>query len=175
MQRHIELASGNRDLDEIPCPEPGCHAFLSFEQMQSYAPAEVFERYDAALRQSALDAADDYCKCSNPACAAGGFYDPGDSYIICICGAQTCVTCRTAGHPGLTHEENTERIRVSEELAEQASLDEIKSAEYLKTSTKACPKCGQPIVKHNGCDHMTCRSRDGRQGEWNFRLARFGI
>ncbi|KPI42478.1 E3 ubiquitin-protein ligase RNF14 [Cyphellophora attinorum] len=163
MQRHITSESTSRALDEITCPEPNCRALLSFGQMQEYASAEVFERYDSVLCQNALSGTEDYCKCSNPVCDGGGFFGPQDSFITCVCGAQTCVTCHTAGHPGLTHDESKDRTREAEEEEQKRieSLNEAQSAMYVTSNTKACPKCAAPIERSAGCDHMTCRSKNG--------------
>jgi hypothetical protein len=174
MQRHITSESTSRALDEITCPEPNCHALLSFGQMQGYASAELFERYDSVLCHNALSGTEDYCKCSNPVCEAGGFFGAQDSFITCVCGAQTCVTCHTAGHPGLTHDENKGKIReaADEEQKRIESHNEAESAMYVTSNTKACPKCAAPIERSYGCDHMTCRSKNGPDGKSDLQPAR---
>lgn len=168
MQAHIQAISSSHALDELPCPEVGCGAVLSYAQMRAYAPLDLFGRFDSLLNEKALASAEDFVACSNPTCGLGGIYDAGSTYIICACAARTCVTCKTAWHPSLTHEANMEEIRQAEARAEYDRLhgdDQKKTEKYLKTRTKACPKCGQPISKNLGCDHMTCRSRGGKNGK----------
>lgn len=36
--------------------------------------------------------------------------------------------------------------------------DAVKTADYIKKTTKPCPKCGERISKINGCDQMWCTS-----------------
>ena len=36
--------------------------------------------------------------------------------------------------------------------------DAVKTADYIKNTTKPCPKCGERISKINGCDQMWCTS-----------------
>lgn len=171
MQTHIQVLSASHALDEIPCPEHGCTTVLAYSQMRASAPAEIFDRFDKSLNQKALAAMEGFLACSNTACSQSGLYDAGSSYIICVCGTNTCVTCHTAWHPGLSHEENIEEIQRAEARKEADRLhgkDEEKSAKYLKNRTKACPKCGQPIVKNLGCNHMTCKSRSGKNGKHKY-------
>ena len=162
---YIQSVSVSTALDAIPCPEVSCNAFLSYYQMKNHAAPDSFQRYDAKLRQDFLASSNDYTKCARPDCLDGGFFDGDDSYIICPCGANTCIACKTIWHPGVTHQENLEAIRVAEEQRErdqQSSLHEIATKKYIKARAKICPKCSSPIVKNKGCDHMTCKSRTGK-------------
>jgi len=37
--------------------------------------------------------------------------------------------------------------------------DLLANALWLSANTKECPKCGTPIEKNSGCNHMICGKR----------------
>ena len=48
----------------------------------------------------------------------------------------------------------------SMKTTENVIIDESEkeSEKWIKSNTKPCPKCLTPIIRNNGCNHMTCRT-----------------
>ena len=70
------------------------------------------------------------------------------------CGRKSCYTHGTEWHEGLTCAEMDNKVA-------KLRGKEIRANEkYIAKKTKPCPnkKCGKPIQKRGGCQHMTCKS-----------------
>jgi hypothetical protein len=163
LQQHIKASASTQTWGNIRCPHASCKAVLSFNDMQSFAPLEVFARYDVYINRKGLEALSDYVPCANVQCGSGGIVDSAaDSFATCSsCGVQTCVACKTRYHPGLTHGENMAALTEAEQGTERAQErveEEAASQTFVNKRTKPCPnqECGVRIQKTSGCNHMTC-------------------
>lgn len=147
---YITSQSETFALDAIPCPEAACPGFLSYQVMQENASGTLFERYQNTINSRAITSASDYLECSNTACPAGGIVEESTmTYMVCnACSTSTCLSCKTAWHPGISHKKNQAAI------AKLVKQDQ-RTNKYLLKHTKPCPQCGVAISKNNGCDHMT--------------------
>ena len=67
------------------------------------------------------------------------------AYKCEVCKLHSCPRCLTVLG------ENKDKDHVCNE-------DDVKTADYIKSTTKPCPKCGERISKINGCDQMWCTS-----------------
>lgn len=83
------------------------------------------------------------------------------------CGALQCWSCsESAPHPGMPCG-LVSRWQSQGGTLLAPRVDESEDA--ILRLTKACPRCGVRVQKNEGCQHMTCRTRDGRAGcgyEW---------
>eukprot|EP01028_Stygiella_incarcerata_P012009 TRINITY_DN7208_c1_g1_i1.p1 TRINITY_DN7208_c1_g1~~TRINITY_DN7208_c1_g1_i1.p1 ORF type:complete len:465 (+),score=122.11 TRINITY_DN7208_c1_g1_i1:323-1717(+) len=70
--------------------------------------------------------------------------------VKCICGEKFCFRCGEHTHQPAT----CGMMKLWKELT--ADEGNIANAKWLKVNTKACPGCGYPIEKNQGCLHMTC-------------------
>ena len=164
-QQHITASIMSRSWENIACPHDSCTAMLCFDDMQLFAPPEIFARYDKYINKKGLAALNDYVECSNVQCDSGGIIDSvAHSFATCsLCGTQTCVTCKTQYHPGLTHAENLAVLREAEDAssrrAQERQEEEAASETFVAKRTKTCPNlvCGFRIQKISGCNHMTCK------------------
>jgi hypothetical protein len=78
------------------------------------------------------------CPCPGEDC--NGFLNT--KFNCSLCGTKVCPTCRVILGEGDEDHECKE--------------DDVKTAEFISTTTKPCPKCGTRIHKPGGCDHMFC-------------------
>lgn len=155
---YITSQSETFALDAIPCPEIACGGLLSYQMMQENASILLFERYETVVNSRAITSAADYLECSNPACPSGGIIDESSmTYMVCDgCQTSTCLTCRTAWHPGMSHEDNQAAVRAAKAPgSDQQAQQDRRTTQYLRRLTKPCPQCGVAISKNLGCDHMT--------------------
>ena len=67
------------------------------------------------------------------------------AYKCGVCKLNSCPRCL------VVLGENKDQEHVCDE-------DAVKTADYIKSTTKPCPKCGERISKINGCDQMWCTS-----------------
>lgn len=114
---HIKSQVGSSTLDDIKCPEPECTATLTASQMHQYAPATLLTRYTDALFSQYLEQNPEYFRCSNSACNSGQIIDMEytSTYMSCPdCKTQTCITCDTAWHPNVSHDDNLANIKQAE-------------------------------------------------------------
>ena len=65
------------------------------------------------------------------------------SYKCGVCQDYCCSKCLTILGP-------------DKNIAHTCNENDVANAEYIKNTTKACPKCGQRIHKISGCDQMWC-------------------
>lgn len=164
-EQHIIASVDNSPLDQIPCPEPGCTASLSYEQMRLRAPLRIFHRYSVYINETALVRMPGYLECSSATCENAFIVGPAEQprpHIRCsLCRQRTCVTCRTPWHPGLSHQENMENLQRQEEqrAAARRADQDVQSEELVQRISKICPNevCGARIQRNGGCDHMTCQ------------------
>jgi IBR domain, a half RING-finger domain len=161
-EQHIVSETDTKAWDAITCPHYKCGVMLSHEDMQRFAPTDIFRRYDRYKTNQALQGVPGYRRCAHEGCGSGGFVEgEGATYMKCThCQRHTCLGCNLIQHYGQTCEE----YRTWHAGAERAHAKELKraeeeSAQYLSRNAKTCPNgvCGARIQKATGCDHMTCR------------------
>lgn len=69
--------------------------------------------------------------------------------VECECGFETCLLCSNEKHmPAIC---DIRRIWEIKSNAESENLT------WIIANTKGCPKCGKPIEKNQGCNHMHCQ------------------
>ena len=103
---------------------------------------------------------------------------PVDNSDLCICpecSFSFCAACQESYHPGVecvSSEAREEYLKSRERLlseqggstsslssklaAARAKLEEFKSLDTIRKTSKSCPSCGAAISKTEGCNHMKC-------------------
>lgn len=92
--------------------------------------------------------------CPCPAEECNGFLNT--KYKCTLCETDVCPTCRVILVEGEEHE---------------CKEDDVKTVEFIKSSTKPCPKCGTRIHRPGGCDHMFC-TKPGCATSFSWRSGR---
>jgi hypothetical protein len=94
--------------------------------------------------------------CLGPNCGAGQTHkiDEDGPMMTCdSCNFQTCASHKLPWHPGMTcHEFDCDESQIERLEQEEAT------AKVLAGTSRVCPDCGQGVQKHDGCDHLTCKS-----------------
>jgi E3 ubiquitin-protein ligase RNF144 len=145
----------------VRCPDASCDAALDPELCRGALPADVFERWCAALCEALfLGARRTYCPF--PDCSEMMVVDDecgGDGSVVTqsVCqGCQRlfCARCLVPWHNGVTCDE-FQRLDVGERGREDLLL----LAAARDGKWKRCPRCRFYVELAQGCLHITCRSK----------------
>jgi IBR domain, a half RING-finger domain len=104
--QHIRVQLETRTWRQLTCPE--CPAPMAYADVQRFATAEIFQRYDALAMRDGITTDAQFRWCPAPNCESGQIHNEGaDAPIItCVaCGARSCFTHQRLWHEGLTCEE----------------------------------------------------------------------
>jgi len=154
LQTWIESELASKGWDHITCME--CSAKMHHNDVQRAAAPGTFVRFDTLSTRAALGAMDDFIWCIGPGCTSGQCHPAGADapiFYCNACGFRHCIVHKVKWHDGETCQEYDYRKdggkrREAEEKASEAAVGRMSK----------CPKCGSPIEKKSGCDHMTCES-----------------
>lgn len=135
----------------LRCPEPGCKAAVGFDMVGRLATADQRDKYMKYLYRSYIERNPNRKWCPAPGCDRAVELDGDgcDSYDVdCECSHRFCWSCGEERHRPV------ECKTVVEWLKKNSS--EAENTNWILDYTKACPKCGRPIEKNKGCNHMSC-------------------
>jgi len=111
----------------------------------------VLEDNEAHLLRTRVSEASAKSKMHCPSCSKFFNLDLIDasfaSELLCSCGTELCVECKTKSHPGTSCDEN---------LAAHARQDEEFLSMARDRGWKQCPSCASMIELRSGCNHLTC-------------------
>lgn len=147
-------------LATLICPDLGCRRVLEYSDVVKRIQDNkaCLDHYNALIAQIDLEKQPNFVWCMNPSCDRGQIHREGAAVPVLICEycrARSCFRHRVPWHSGLTCEQYTGLTKYKQE--NQAS------EEYIAKHAKRCPNpsCRRPILKIDGCDHMTCRRPGG--------------
>ena len=104
--QHIRVQLDTRTWGQLSCPE--CPSPMTYADVQRFAAADTFQRYDALAMRDGIATDAQFRWCPAPGCGSGQIHNEGaDAPIItCVdCGARSCFTHQRLWHEGLTCEE----------------------------------------------------------------------
>jgi IBR domain, a half RING-finger domain len=169
-EQHIAAQVDSKTWDAITCPHAYCNAILGHHDMQRFAPAEVYSRYDSFQTNQDLKNMPGYRPCAHEGCGSGAVVEPDTTatYMTCHdCKRNTCLNCNHIYHDNQTCDEYRASLAnargLDKERRARAKLlkrFQERSEKYLDKNAKTCPNaaCGVKIQKTQGCDHMICKS-----------------
>jgi E3 ubiquitin-protein ligase RNF144 len=142
----------------VRCPDASCAAALDPELCRAALPADVFERWCAALCE-AMFLGERRTYCPFPDCSELMVADECDaegSVTQCecqVCRRLFCARCGVAPwHLGLTCDEYG---RLGEDDRGREDMMLLQMAAGMQW--QRCPSCRFIVEKTDGCRHMTCR------------------
>ncbi|KAG6402205.1 hypothetical protein SASPL_139080 [Salvia splendens] len=146
----------------LRCPESGCGAAVTFEMVERFAPGLKIRKYRRHLRRSYVELNPNRKWCPAAGCNLAIEFEFDGSTIhevVCACSHTFCFLCTAESHRPVS-------CKVAAEWLEM-NKSEAKSAKWIVSNTKPCPKCHRPIQKNYGCDLMTCAAPCGFNFCWN--------
>ncbi|PVF95643.1 hypothetical protein CPB86DRAFT_787878 [Serendipita vermifera] len=148
-----EVIRGQFDLKlstVISCPEKPCPGSLEWKDMKTFAPSDVFARYDYLVISQAVEKMPDFRWCANQKCANGYLHIGGKERPMMTC--PDCQTVMCFNHSVRWH--NGQSCDQFQKVLEQRA--DVASEVFVERTTKQCPSCTASISKDGGCDHMIC-------------------
>nr|XP_060621177.1 E3 ubiquitin-protein ligase RNF14 isoform X1 [Anolis sagrei ordinatus]XP_060621178.1 E3 ubiquitin-protein ligase RNF14 isoform X1 [Anolis sagrei ordinatus] len=176
LKDYFEIQIRDGQVHCLNCPEPKCLSVATPGQVKELVEEQLFARYDRLLLQTTLDLMADMVYCPRPGCQTPVMQEPSCTMGICSsCNYAFCTLCKMTYHgvsPCKISAEKLVQLRDEYLAADdttkkfleqrygkrviQKALEEMESKEWLETNSKACPSCGTPIEKLDGCNKMTC-------------------
>lgn len=156
IQEAVKHGNYNGDGTQIRCPSYNCDQWMGYLEIRQWAPNDVCEKYDNYLLNRSLRSDALFVRCVNPKCSAGQVHtEKGNNpIVICYsCRKSQCFNHRIEWHAGYT-------CKQWDKQGKHKKANDL-SKKFISKTTKACPKCKRPILKINGCDHMTCKRPGG--------------
>jgi ariadne-1 len=137
----------------LQCPDTLCSAPVAWELVDEVAEPANRARYAKFALRSYVEENGGRIKwCPGAGCShAVEFLGCADEAadVFCLCRHGFCFRCGEEAHRPVTCE------TVRRWLLEHVS--DALTANWVLANAKHCPKCGKPIEKSTGCNHMTCR------------------
>ncbi|KAH3756093.1 ubiquitin-conjugating enzyme E2-binding protein 1 [Pelomyxa schiedti] len=143
----------------VTCPHPKCISLYPDDAMRQFLPDALYTRFRNFITRSHVEAQTKMRWCSNPKSCGRvveftGFGKPPD-IVTCTCGFTYCWICGHEQHDPVT----CDQVKIWEERG--MDPDARLTMMWVRSNTKPCPKCNRPILKNEGCNHMTCRKPGG--------------
>ncbi|XP_047943906.1 probable E3 ubiquitin-protein ligase ARI11 [Salvia hispanica] len=135
----------------LSCPESGCGAAVTFEMVERFAPVTKIKKYRRLLRRSYVELNPNRKWCPAPECNLAIEFEFDGSMsreVVCACSYTFCFLCAVEGHRPVSCKVAAAWLATNK--------SEAKSAAWIVSNTKPCPKCHRPIQKNQGCNHMIC-------------------
>lgn len=152
------------------CQQKGCNMVVPYSLFVSIFEAKnptLMKRYQRYHCQSYTDdnSMVRWCPFRNCDYAANKLDYTDQNIVNCLCGESYCFKCGKESHSPATCKMQTEwSIKNS---------SESENVNWIIANTKQCPntKCGKPIEKNQGCNHMQCKMCNAEfcwicLGEW---------
>ena len=101
MREHFRVQIQDGSVKNLTCPEEKCETQANPEQVKSLLPKEIYERYEATLLQTTLDAMSDVIHCPRIHCQQPVLIDRENSIGNCSnpnCGFVFCIYCKATYH-----------------------------------------------------------------------------
>jgi len=141
----------------IGCPDPGCkYGALDPEACRDVIPPQLFQRWGAALCDSALGSFKFYCPFND--CSALLVHERGHGEAVITkakcphCRRLFCAQCKVAWHDGIACAE-FQRLGKDERDKNDLLLRKV----ARESRWQRCPKCKMYVERAQGCVYIVCR------------------
>ncbi|CAG2114667.1 unnamed protein product [Medioppia subpectinata] len=146
------------DVMAITCAHSDCKLIIDDEDVLKLIADELVKaKYQRLTTNSFVESNRLLRWCPRPDCLHAFSVVSKEAHpVTCVCGTQICFGCGEANHEPIgCHLLREWNIKSAGNNSERI---DGKTANWIITNTKECPKCRTTIEKNGGCNHMTCRS-----------------
>ena len=143
------------------CMEPECEQSVlrsTWTTIDARAPSQgLLKTFDKYMARSYCNENAHISWCPAAGCEVIVEYKGGGAQdIVCRCGHKFCFRCKEEAHrPASCADVRKWHLK---------NTSESENVNWMLANTKDCSKCGRPIEKNQGCNHMTCDKRSGGCG-----------
>jgi ariadne-1 len=156
-------------VSSVPCLGYKCNRLVDEPLIASLVDQDVYSKYVRFGSQSYVEKNPHLKWCPAKGCdSALKKYGQIAGMVMCRCGHVWCFKCQRDGHWPTTCEQYkwwTDIYAKDESKISFDSEEEAQSVRWLLKYTQDCPRCGSPIEKNGGCNHMSCK-KCGHQYCW---------
>ncbi|GLH05748.1 Potential E3 ubiquitin-protein ligase ariadne-1 [Gryllus bimaculatus] len=158
MKSYIEFEIQEGAYD-ISCPDAQCdkQGVISMSEIENLVSVELVEKHRKFRLNREVDLDVNRTWCPRAGCETVCSVCPTErcqpQSVHCpTCTSDFCSNCKNPWHPGLTCEENSQR------LAKEGMPDNMEPGiPFDSDLIKCCPMCNVPIEKDEGCAQMMCK------------------
>lgn len=149
----------------IGCPGHGCSTLIEDEAVEwllkdddNSTNSKLISKYKQIISNNFVGSHKQmrWCpsstSCSNAVLLLESAIKGQNTEVECGCGFKFCFGCATS----LGHHKPIKCTVLKAWLKKCA--DDSETYNWLNVNTKDCPKCGVPIEKNGGCNHMSCKN-----------------
>ena len=143
-------------VNTITCAQTDCNVIADDDQiLELLSDPIVKSKYKWLTTISYVESNDRLRWCPRPDCMHAFSVRSGDSEahpVTCVCGTQICFGCGECNHQPI----GCHLLRQWNKKSAGHNSEKIdgKTANWIITNTKECPKCRTSIEKNGGCNHM---------------------
>ena len=142
----------------IACPQTECKVIIDDDQISDICKDPVIRaKYQRLATDSFVECCPSLRWCPKPDCFHVFSARSTEPYpVTCVCGTIVCFLCVQPNHQPI----GCDLLRAWNTKSAGNNPEKIdgKTANWIISNTKECPKCRTSIEKNGGCNHMTCRS-----------------
>ena len=138
----------------ITCAQTDCNVVVDDEQIQQLiTDPKVRAKYVRLTTDSYVETNRLLRWCPKPDCMHAFSVTNREAHTVtCVCGNQICFGCGESNHEPI----GCDLLREWNKKSAGNNTERIdgKTANWIITNTKECPKCRTSIEKNGGCNHM---------------------
>ena len=138
----------------IKCAQTECNVVVDDDQiMELISDPLVRAKYQRLTTDSYVESNRLLRWCPRPDCMHAFSVQSSEAHpVTCICGTEVCFGCGEPNHEPI----GCDLLREWNKKSAGNNTERIdgKTANWIVTNTKECPKCRTSIEKNGGCNHM---------------------
>jgi len=167
---YVRLKFLDDGLVEIRCPAQSCNHILSLEEIKHISiDKDLQVKFEERLLQHSILCIENVVQCPGINCVAvfirNSMQDRERVYCdhcqisfcsLCRCTYHYRSTCQEVSYWKSMQDQRRTHSNGRRETVLQREQEEMDSRRTIAEDTTPCPKCTSPIIKMDGCNHMTC-------------------
>eukprot|EP00656_Telonema_subtile_P028481 TRINITY_DN3094_c0_g1_i2.p1 TRINITY_DN3094_c0_g1~~TRINITY_DN3094_c0_g1_i2.p1 ORF type:complete len:453 (+),score=62.81 TRINITY_DN3094_c0_g1_i2:104-1462(+) len=159
---YLDHSLQERESFPVVCPGFGCSSEVNLIDWEiagcSAAQLDSLERWGLEQALMRTDGTEQWRACRGVDCRNGVFWSPeiAPRWLCESCSEVMCLACRSSWHEGLSCAQHKEQAATAGEEDSEGLDGLVRSG-----AVRACPHCGVPTYRAEGCNHISCKTCSG--------------